>query len=68
MNSTVFPRVLAPLLFARYFHWLPLKVAVYGQKDAVLNLAIQRDVIDDVAILHSDEFADLAGAAKQIFA
>ncbi|WP_339348842.1 HDOD domain-containing protein [uncultured Alteromonas sp.] len=42
--------------------------AIDGQKDAVLNLAIQRDVIDDVAILHSDEFADLAGAAKQIFA
>ena len=42
--------------------------ALESQKDAVLNLAIQRDVIDDVAVLHSDEFTELANAAKQIFA
>jgi hypothetical protein len=55
-----------------YIDFVRVGAAVSGamdsQKDAVLNLAIQRDVIDDVAILHSDEFADLASAAKQIFA
>ncbi|AIF97833.1 HDOD domain-containing protein [Alteromonas australica] len=39
-----------------------------SQKDAVLNLAVQRDVVDDIAILHSDEFAELSAAARQIFA
>ena len=39
-----------------------------SQKDAVLNLAVQRDVVGDIAILHSDEFAELSAAARQIFA
>ena len=39
-----------------------------SQKDAVLNLAVQRDVVDDIAVLHSDEFAELSAAARQIFA
>ena len=42
--------------------------AIDGQKDAIFNLAIQRGVIDDVSSLHSDEFTELSGAAKQIFA
>jgi len=42
--------------------------AMANQKDAVLNLAIQRGVIDEVSVLHSDEFVELTGAAKQIFA
>lgn len=42
--------------------------ALENQKDAVLNLAIQRGVIDDVSSLQSDEFKELASAAKTIFA
>ncbi|MDO6565688.1 HDOD domain-containing protein [Alteromonas sp. 1_MG-2023] len=55
-----------------YIDFVRVGAAVSGsmesQKDAVLNLAIQRDVIDDVALLNSDEFVELASAAKQIFA
>lgn len=39
-----------------------------NKKDDVLNLAIQRDVIDDASILQSDEFNELAAAARQVFA
>ncbi len=41
--------------------------AVNSQKDAILNLAMQRGVVEDMGELHSDEFDELAGAAKQIF-
>ncbi|WP_394223612.1 HDOD domain-containing protein [Alteromonas gracilis] len=41
--------------------------AVDNQKDAILNLAFQRGVVEDMGELHSDEFEELAGAAKQIF-
>lgn len=41
--------------------------AVDSQKDAILNLAIQRGVVEDMGELHSDEFEELASAAKQIF-
>lgn len=37
------------------------------QKDAVLNLAIQRDVIEEVSILSSTEFKELSDSARQIF-
>lgn len=39
-----------------------------SQKDAVLNLAIQRGVVADIRELASDEFKDMREAAKQIFA
>ncbi|GEA12372.1 HDOD domain-containing protein [Alteromonas sp. KUL49] len=42
--------------------------AMDNQKDAVLNLAMQRGIIDDVAELQSDDFAEFASAAKAIFA
>ncbi len=38
------------------------------QKDAVLNLAIQRGVIEDIKEFTSDEFKEMAANAKQIFA
>ena len=38
-----------------------------SQKDAILNLAIQRGVVEDMGELHSDEFEELTSAAKQIF-
>ncbi|WP_269519300.1 HDOD domain-containing protein [Alteromonas sp. BMJM2] len=41
--------------------------AMNNQKDAVLNLAMQRNVVDDIGVLHSDEFTELANSAKQIF-
>ena len=41
--------------------------AMDNQKDAVLNLAMQRNVVDDIGVLHSDEFTELANSAKQIF-
>lgn len=37
------------------------------QKDAVLNLAIQRDVIEEVSTLSSSEFKELSDSARQIF-
>ena len=41
---------------------------INNQKDAILNLAIQRGVVEDVNSLLSDEFAEMRSAAKQIFA
>ena len=41
---------------------------INNQKDAILNLAIQRGVVEDVNSLLSDEFAEIRSAAKQIFA
>ncbi|GGW80528.1 HDOD domain-containing protein [Alteromonas halophila] len=37
------------------------------QKDAVMNLAVQRGVIEEVSTLSSDEFKALSDSAKQIF-
>ncbi|AMJ97250.1 HDOD domain-containing protein [Alteromonas macleodii] len=54
-----------------YIDFVRVGVAVSGavdsQKDAILNLAIQRGVVEDMGELHSDEFEELASAAKQIF-
>jgi HD-like signal output (HDOD) protein len=44
-----------------------LSGAMNNQKDAVLNLAMQRNVVDDISVLHSDEFTELSNSAKQIF-
>ncbi|WP_420934996.1 HDOD domain-containing protein [Alteromonas sp. A081] len=44
-----------------------LSGAMDSQKDAVLNLAMQRNVVDDIGVLHSDEFTELSNSAKQIF-
>lgn len=44
-----------------------LSGAIDSQKDAIMNLAVQRNIVEDISILHSDEFNDLASAAKQIF-
>ena len=44
-----------------------LSGALNSKKDAVFNLAMQRNVIDDVGTFQSDEFSELAGAAKLIF-
>lgn len=41
---------------------------INSQKDAILNLAIQRGVVDDIHALTSDEFAEMRAAAKQVFA
>lgn len=41
---------------------------INNQKDAILNLAVQRGVVEDVNSLLSDEFAEMRSAAKQIFA
>ncbi len=41
---------------------------INNQKDAILNLAIQRGVVEDVNSLLSDEFVEMRSAAKQIFA
>lgn len=38
------------------------------QKDAILNLAIQRGAIEEVSALSSDEFKELSSSAAQIFA
>ena len=38
------------------------------QKDAVLNLAVQRGVIESVSELTTDEFLEIRDSAKQIFA
>lgn len=44
-----------------------LSGAIGSQKDAIMNLAVQRNIVEDISILHSDEFNDLSSAAKQIF-
>lgn len=55
-----------------YIDFVRVGAALSGQcdnmKDAILNLAIQRGVVEDVNSLLSDEFADMRAAAKQIFA
>ena len=54
-----------------YIDFVRVGAAVSGaagsQKDAMLNLAIQRGVVEDMGELHSDEFEELTSAAKQIF-
>jgi HD-like signal output (HDOD) protein len=45
-----------------------LSGAMDNKKDDVLNLAVQRDVIDSTSTLQSNEFNELASAARQIFA
>ncbi|GFD67513.1 HDOD domain-containing protein [Alteromonas sp. KUL106] len=54
-----------------YIDFVRVGAAVSGsagsQKDAILNLAIQRGVVEDMGELHSDEFEELTSAAKQIF-
>ena len=55
-----------------YIDFVRVGSALAGQidskKDAVLNLAIQRGVVEDVNSLLSDDFAEMRAAAKQIFA
>lgn len=55
-----------------YIDFVRVGAALAGQidskKDAVLNLAIQRGVVEDVNSLLSDDFAEMRAAAKQIFA
>lgn len=55
-----------------YIDFVRVGAALAGQidskKDAVLNLAIQRGVVEDVNSLLSDDFAEMRSAAKQIFA
>lgn len=55
-----------------YIDFVRVGAALAGQinskKDAVLNLAIQRGVVEDVNTLLSDEFAEMRAAAKQVFA
>lgn len=54
-----------------YIDFVRVGAAVSGaagsQQDAMLNLAIQRGVVEDMGELHSDEFEELTSAAKQIF-
>ncbi|GFD92467.1 signal transduction superfamily protein with modified HD-GYP domain [Alteromonas sp. KUL156] len=54
-----------------YIDFVRVGAAVSGsagsQKDAILNLAIQRGVVEDMGELHSDDFEELTSAAKQIF-
>ena len=55
-----------------YLDFVRLGAALAGkmgsQKDAVVNLAIQRGVVENMSELSSDEFADIRDSAKQIFA
>ncbi len=55
-----------------YIDFVRVGAALAGQidskKDAVLNLAIQRGVVEDINSLLSDDFAEMRAAAKQIFA
>lgn len=55
-----------------YIDFVRIGAAMAGQmnnqKDAVLNLAIQRGVVDDIKTLSSDEFEEMRGAARTIFA
>ncbi|MBU3021002.1 HDOD domain-containing protein [Aestuariibacter sp. A3R04] len=39
-----------------------------SQKDAVLNLAIQRGALEEVSELTTDEFKEMCASAKQVFA
>jgi len=41
---------------------------INSQKDAILNLAVQRNIVESVTELHSDDFADMRDTAKLIFA
>ncbi|MCW8090499.1 HDOD domain-containing protein [Alteromonas sp. ASW11-130] len=65
-DLSVLPENVAYIDFVRVGAALTGKVA--NQKDAILNLAIQRGVIEDVHELSSDEFIEMRDAAKQIFA
>jgi HD-like signal output (HDOD) protein len=38
-----------------------------NKKDAVFNLAMQRGLVDDIAVFSSDEFNEMRGTAKLIF-
>ncbi|MBR9794042.1 MAG: HDOD domain-containing protein [Gammaproteobacteria bacterium] len=55
-----------------YIDFVRVGAALAGQidskKDAVLNLAIQRGVVEDVNSLLSNDFAEMRAAAKQVFA
>lgn len=55
-----------------YIDFVRIGAALSGkmenQKDAVFNLAVQRNAIENVSDLSSDEFKDMRDAAKQIFA
>ncbi|MAQ01917.1 MAG: histidine kinase [Alteromonadaceae bacterium] len=55
-----------------YIDFVRVGAALAGQinnkKDAVLNLAIQRGVVEDINSLLSDDFAEMRAGAKQIFA
>lgn len=55
-----------------YIDFVRLGAALSGQidrqKDAILNLAIQRGVVEGISELTSDEFQEMRAAAKQVFA
>lgn len=38
-----------------------------SQKDAVINICQQKGIVEDVNVLHSDEFIEMRDAAKMIF-
>ncbi len=65
-DLSVIPENLSYIDFIRVGAALAGKIE--NQKDAVLNLAVQRGVIDDVHELNSEEFNEMRSAAKQIFA
>ena len=65
-DLSVIPEKLSYLDFVRVGAALAGKME--GQKDAVLNLAIQRGVIEDIKELTTDEYKEMCVNAKQVFA
>lgn len=65
-NLSVQPETIAYLDFVRVGAALAGKMG--SNKDAVLNLSIQRGVLDNIAELSSDAFVEMRECAKQIFA
>ena len=39
-----------------------------SQKDAILNLAVQKEILTDLSALQSDEYRELYDSATAIFA
>lgn len=65
-DLSVIPEKLSYLDFVRVGAALAGKMD--GQKDAVLNLAIQRGVIEEIKELTTDEYKEMCVNAKQVFA
>ncbi|MBU2977627.1 HDOD domain-containing protein [Alteromonas sp. C1M14] len=65
-DLAVMPNTLSYIDFVRIGAALAGKVD--SQKDAILNLAIQRGALEDINELTTDEFKEMCASAKQVFA